>query len=97
MVALIAYAIVTRMGADQELAALLTALATVGGDRLIKLLTERFFRQVESEIGQTADRVRGIVRQEVQTERSGASIIDDTISGRAPEEYAALKPHPPRP
>lgn len=37
MVALIAYQITHRLGATDEAAALLTAVATVGADRLVKL------------------------------------------------------------
>ncbi|WP_447727287.1 hypothetical protein [Sphingomonas koreensis] len=48
MVALIAYSMVSRAGASAEIAALLTAFCTVGADRLIKLLTERFFLQVQA-------------------------------------------------
>lgn len=46
MVALISYSIVRQFGADGEVAALLTALGTVGADRLVKLYTERFFAQI---------------------------------------------------
>jgi len=47
MVALISYSIVLQLGATGEIAALLTALGTVGADRLVKLYTERFFAQVD--------------------------------------------------
>lgn len=46
MVALIAYSLVQHFGAAGEAAALLTALGTVGADRLVKLYTDRFFAQV---------------------------------------------------
>lgn len=46
MVALIAYSIVLQLGATGEIAALLTALGTVGADRLVKLYTERFFARI---------------------------------------------------
>lgn len=48
MVALVAYSMIVRAGAAGELAALLTAFCTVGADRLIRLLTERFFLQVQA-------------------------------------------------
>jgi hypothetical protein len=91
LVALIAYTIVAKAGADGETAALITAIATVGADRIVKLYTERFFRQVEGEVLAVSNRVRGAIREEVQTERSGAAVIADTIEGRAPAEYQALK------
>jgi hypothetical protein len=47
MVALISYSIVRQFGADGEVAALLTALGTVGADRLIKLYTDRFLAAAE--------------------------------------------------
>ena len=50
LVALISFSIVSQLGADGETAALLTALATVGADRLVKLYTERFFAQVQRDV-----------------------------------------------
>ena len=94
LVALIAYHIAHQFGASGEAAALLAAFSAVGADRLVKLLTEQFFRRVENDITAVSQRVRGQVRQEVQAELSGQAIIDDTLSGRAPTEYAALRPRP---
>ena len=48
MVALIACHIAVQLGASGETAALLAAFSAVGADRLVKLLTERFFTQVET-------------------------------------------------
>jgi hypothetical protein len=48
LVALIAYTLARQTGVDGEAAALATAFVTVGADRIIKLYTERFFRQVEA-------------------------------------------------
>lgn len=42
-----------------------------------------------------AEQTIGAVRQEVQAVKSGEAVIADTIEGRAPVQYAALKPHPP--
>ncbi len=47
LVALIAYSIVRQFGAAGEASALLTALGTVGADRLVKLYTDRFFLQID--------------------------------------------------
>lgn len=91
LVALIAFSIIHRLGADGEVAALLTALCTVGADRLVKLTTDRFFREVETEIAVVAKRVRGDVVNNLQAEISGNRIIDDTISGKALDDYAALR------
>jgi hypothetical protein len=49
LVALIAYSLVKQFGASGEAAALLTALGTVGADRLVKLYTDRFFAQIEQQ------------------------------------------------
>lgn len=94
MVALIAFQLIGQLGADAEMAALLAALSTVGADRLVRLATERFFKQVETEIGEVSERVRGTVRNEVAAEMSGKRIIDDTIKGTAPAAYRALDPRP---
>lgn len=97
MVALIAYWIASWAGARAELCALLTAFCTVCADRLVKLLTDRFLQRVDSEVQAMAERTIGKVRQEVQVTRSGEAIVADTIEGKAPEQYAALKPHPQAP
>jgi hypothetical protein len=47
MVALIAYSIAHQFGATGEAAALLTALGTVGADRLVQFYMDRFFAQIE--------------------------------------------------
>lgn len=49
MVALISYSLVRQFGAAGEASALLTALGTVGADRLVKLYTDRFFAQITRE------------------------------------------------
>jgi len=46
IVALISYSLAHQFGATGEAAALLTALGTVGADRLVKLYTDRFFAQI---------------------------------------------------
>lgn len=53
LVALIAYSLVHQFGASGEGAALLTALGTVGADRLVKLYTDRFFAQIDRSEGAT--------------------------------------------
>lgn len=93
MVALIAYTMAVRTGAAGEIAALMSAFCAVGADRLVKMLTERFFRAVETEVENASNRVRGNMRNEVQTVQSGESIIDDTMKGNAPTDYVALRPH----
>lgn len=97
MIALIAHAIVSRFGAAGETAALLSALATVTGDRLIKLATERFFRGVQTEAEMASERLRGIVTNDVQRELSSKELINDQLSGKAPAEYTALKRRPRKP
>jgi hypothetical protein len=97
LVALIAYWMATRIGWDAEARALLSAFCAVSADRLVKLLTDRFLARVDSEVRAIADETIGKVKQAVANEQAGQRIIEDTISGRAPEEYTALKPHPQAP
>jgi len=94
MVALIAYYAAERIGFVEEARALFAALCTVGADRLVKLLTERFLARVDNEVRAIAAETLGTVRQQVQVERSAGAIVEDTAEGRAPTDYAALKPHP---
>lgn len=97
MVALIAYWLASRTGFEGEAAALFAAFCTVGADRLVKLLTDRFLQRVDNEVRAIAEETIGRVRQEVQTVKSGKEVVDATIEGRAPTEYVALKPHPQAP
>lgn len=97
MVLLIAYWIAVRAGAEGETAALFAGFCTVGADRLVKLLTDRFLQRVDAELEAQVARTKGLVRQEVQAEMSAKSVIEDNINGRAPDEYVALKPHPQAP
>jgi len=94
MVALIAYQITHRLGATAEAAALVTAIATVGADRLVKLYTERFLQRVDDELLSVVARQRAELRNEVQTEISAKEVITDQLTGNAPTEYQALKRPP---
>jgi hypothetical protein len=94
LVALIAYWLATRIGWDAEARALLSAFCAVGADRLVKLLTDRFLQRVDSEAEALAQQMLGRARNTVATEQAAQRTIEDTIEGRAPAEYAALKPHP---
>lgn len=97
MVALIASNVVERAGVTGSSAAMISALFAVSSDRVIRLLRERFLRRVDAELQADIARTKGMVREEVQTEISGRAIIDDTISGKAPEEYVALRPKKDKP
>lgn len=97
MVALIAYWLAQRAGIDGEASALFAAFCTVGADRLVKLLTDRFLQRVDAEAEAVARQMLGRARETVQAARSGEEVIKATIEGRAPDEYAALKPHPQAP
>lgn len=93
-VILIAYTLAKQAGIQGEPAALVSALCAVGADRLVKLYADRFVAKVDSEVRVIAEETIGVVRQEVQVARSGEAIVADTLDGRAPDQYAALKPHP---
>lgn len=79
MVSLIAYQIATRAGLQDEAAALVTCSCTVGADRLVKLLTERFWRQIEAatlrDVVQDVINSKGELRQAVQTADSAKAIV----------------------
>lgn len=84
MVALIAYWLVSQAGVRGEGAALMTAAATVGADRVVKLYTDRFLRQVDALIVDEATRRKAVIRQEVQTELSANRTLEDIATGRRP-------------
>ncbi len=89
LVALIAYAVITRAGVTGETAALLTAFCTVGADRLVKLLTERFWRQVEAaalrDVAREVLDSRGELRGAAQTVDS-ARALAARERGEQPDE-----------
>ncbi len=78
MVALIAYSLVRQAGIDAEAAALLTAFVTVCADRVIKLYTERFLRQVEAvtlrDVAREVIESSGELRQAVQKVDSAKAV-----------------------
>jgi hypothetical protein len=94
MVAIVASNVVERLGAAGNAASLVAALFAVSSDRVIRLIRERFLQRVDAELRRDIEQQKGAVREAVQTELSGKSIIEDTLSGRAPTEYLALLPHP---
>lgn len=91
MVALIAYWLAAESGVQAEVRALWAAFCTVSADRLVKLLTDRFLARVDSEAASVAAGMMGRARQVAANELAAARVIDDTIEGRAPTEYAALR------
>ncbi|ODP39246.1 hypothetical protein BFL28_10560 [Sphingomonas turrisvirgatae] len=91
MVGLIAYAIVSRIGGDGEVRALIAGLCMVGADRLVSVMADRFLGRVENEAQQLADDLLGQARQTVQAELSGNAIINDNLTGNAPPEYKASR------
>ncbi|KKW92240.1 hypothetical protein [Sphingobium chungbukense] len=82
MVALIAFWIVKQAGVDGEGAALLTAAATVGADRVVKLYTDRFLRQVDAVLLDTVAHRKAAIREEVQAELSANRTMQDIASGK---------------
>jgi len=95
MIALLASNVVTRLGASGDTAATIAALFAVSSDRVIRLVRERFLRRLGDEFRADVDYHKGLIRQEIQAEMSGKSIIDDTIRGTAPADYKTLSPkHP---
>jgi hypothetical protein len=84
MVALISYWLVSRAGVAGEGAALITAGATVGADRIVKLYTERFVRGVSDIMTDEAIRRKQVVREEVQVELSGERVLKDIAEGKRP-------------
>ena len=80
MVALIAYSLVRQAGVEAEAAALLTAFVTVCADRVMKLYTERFMRQVEAvtlrDVAKDVIESSGELRQAVQKVESAKAVTD---------------------
>lgn len=84
MVALIAFWLVKQAGVDGEGAALLTAGATVGADRIVKLYTDRFLRQADAIMMDTVVQRKAAIREEVQTELSAERLVADIAKGKRP-------------
>lgn len=84
MVALIAFWLVKQAGVEGEGAALLTAAATVGADRVVKLYTDRFLRQVDAVLMDTVAQRKAALREEVQTELSAERTLNDIATGKRP-------------
>ncbi|KFG90719.1 hypothetical protein BV98_001431 [Sphingobium herbicidovorans NBRC 16415] len=84
MVALIAFWLVKQAGVDGEGAALLTAGATVGADRIVKLYTDRFLRQADAMMMETVVQRKAALREEVQTELSAERTLNDIATGKRP-------------
>lgn len=84
MVALIAYWLVNQAGVHGEGAALITAGATVGADRIVKLYTDRFMRGVDALMMEEAHRRKGMIREEVQAELSAERTLQDIAIGKRP-------------
>jgi len=84
MVALIAYWLINQAGVHGEGAALVTAGATVGADRLVKLYTDRFIRGVDAIMADEAARRKAMIREEVQAELSAGRTLQDIALGKRP-------------
>ncbi|WP_257540687.1 hypothetical protein [Sphingobium sp. CFD-1] len=82
MVALIAFWLVSQAGVHGEGAALMTAAATVGADRVVKLYTDRFLRQVDAALMESVVQHKAAIREEVQTEMSAERVVHDIASGK---------------
>jgi len=78
LVALISYSLCRQAGAEGEAAAMLTAFVTVCADRVIKLYTERFMRQVEAvtlrDVAKEVIESSGELRQAVQKVESAKAV-----------------------
>lgn len=82
-----------KVGADPETAGMIGAFLGLTAIQATWMLRERFLQRFDAELEARAEHHLGVVRQVVQTELSGHNIIDDTLSGKAPDEYEALKSH----
>lgn len=80
LVALISYSLCRQAGQDGEAAALITAFVTVCADRVIKLYTERFMRQVAAatlrDVARDVVESSGELRQAVQKVESARALVD---------------------
>jgi NhaP-type Na+/H+ or K+/H+ antiporter len=92
MVALLAATACEKLHIAGNAAAMVSALFAVSSDRVLRMIRERFLRRVDVELRTIAEEQKGVVRQEVQMEMSANAVIEDQAVGRAPDNYAALKP-----
>lgn len=84
MVCLIAYNLVSRMGVTGEIAALISSLVAVGADRGVRIMTDRFWSQVDNALGQAVVQRKAEIREEIQVEMSADRVLDDIAKGKRP-------------
>lgn len=84
MVALVSYSLITKTGVSGEGAALVTALATLGADRIVKLYTDRFVRGITDIMTDESTRRKQALREEIQMELSAGRDLTDIATGKRP-------------
>lgn len=82
-----------KVGADPETAGMIGAFLGLTAIQATWMLRERFLQRFDAELEARAEHHLGVVRNVVTAEICGTNIINDQMSGRAPDEYVALKPH----
>jgi hypothetical protein len=84
MVYLIAYNLVLRIGVAGEAAGLIAAFVAVGADRAVRIMTDRFWGQVDSALGRAVAQRKGEIREEIQLELSAERNLTDIATGKRP-------------
>lgn len=84
MVSLIAFNLVARMGVEGEIAALIASLVAVGADRAVRLMTDRFWAQVDAALERDVAERKARLREEAQIELSHERALKDIVEGKRP-------------
>ncbi|MGB3931261.1 MAG: hypothetical protein WBL20_20150 [Sphingobium sp.] len=84
MVSLIAFNLVARMGVEGEIAALIASLVAVGADRAVRIMTDRFWAQVDAALERDVAERKALLREEAQIELSTERTIKDIAEGKRP-------------
>jgi len=84
MVSLIAFNLVSRMGVEGEIAALIASLVAVGADRAVRLMTDRFWAQVDAALERDMAERKARLREEAQIELSSERALKDIVDGKRP-------------
>ena len=84
MVSLIAFNLVARMSVEGEIAALIASLVAVGADRAVRIMTDRFWAQVDAAMARDIADRKAMLREEVQIELSAERNLTDIATGKRP-------------
>lgn len=84
MVSLIAFNLVARMGVEGEIAALIASLVAVGADRAVRIMTDRFWAQVDAAMDRDLVERKARLREVEQVALSHNRNLEDIATGKRP-------------